>query len=163
MSSQLQWGYVERVKCKTYMSQRLPREDRDGGQQVKGNNFLPLFSPREAALGYCVQFWCPHIKRDVGEPELPTHRESSGPTGRAGGAGWAQPGWEEVEGDLFAARSYLKGNYKGDGAKLLSAVPGNTTRGSGHRWQLGSFRAHQEAQLHHEDGVSLAQVSTSRL
>ena len=87
MSSQLQWGYAERVKCKTCMSQGLPRENREGGWQVKGNNFLPLFSPREAALGCRVQFWCPQIKRDVGKPELLTHRESSGPTRRAGAAG----------------------------------------------------------------------------
>lgn len=90
MSSQLRWGYVERVKCKTCMSQGLPRQNREGGRQIKGNNFLPLFSPGEAALGYRVQFWCPQAKRDVEEPELLTHRESSGPTRRAG---WAQPGW----------------------------------------------------------------------
>lgn len=37
-------------------------------------------------------------------------------TRRAGGARWA--GHEEVEGDLLTTSSYLKGSYKGDGAKL---------------------------------------------
>ena len=55
----------------------------------------------------------------MGEPEHLTHRETSGPTSRAGGARQAQPGWEEAEGDLLTAGSYLKGSYKGDGAKLL--------------------------------------------
>lgn len=32
---------------------------------------------------------------------------------------WAQPGWEEVGGDLFTACSSLKDSYKDGGAKLL--------------------------------------------
>lgn len=115
MSSQLQRGYVKRVKSKTCMSQGLPGEKREGGWQFKGNNFLPLFSPEEAALGYHVQFWCPQVQRDIREPEVLTHRESSGPTRRAG---QAQPGWEKVERDLVTAGSCLKGSYKSDGAKL---------------------------------------------
>lgn len=59
-----------------HRSPGLPREKREGFWQVKGDHFFPLFCPREAALGYCAQFWCSPLKRDIREPELLTHRES---------------------------------------------------------------------------------------
>lgn len=51
MSSQLQWGHVGRVKCKTRMSQGLRREKKERGWQVKGNNFLLLHSDIVPSFG----------------------------------------------------------------------------------------------------------------
>lgn len=77
------------------------------------------------------------------EPELLTHRESSGPTRRAGRA---QPGWEAAaEGDLLTPGSCLKGSYKGDGAKLsqqCQAIQGGAAATDGSLGASGWIREH---------------------
>lgn len=70
--------------------------------------------------------------------------------GETGAKGWrgawgTQPartaGWVSLgKCEPVAACSFLKGRYKGDGAKLFLAVADTITRDSVHRLQLGRFR-----------------------
>jgi len=55
----------------------------------------------------------------------------------AGGTGLGQLGREEAIGDLTAACGVLESSDKTDVSKCFSVMPDDTTKGSGHKLQLG--------------------------
>ena len=59
--------------------------------------------------------------------------------GRAGRAGSVQPGEEAAEGGSHRVCKYLQGQCQEDGARLLSVVPSDRTRGKGHKLQHKKF------------------------
>jgi len=48
-----------------------------------------------------------------------------------------QPGEEKARGDLMNVHKYLKGGWKQDGARLISVVAYDRTRGNGHKLKHG--------------------------
>lgn len=77
-------------------------------------------------------------------PGLPWRDWSISPCEDRLRAGTAQPGEEELQGDLISVWKCLKGGCGDDRARLFSVVPSDRTRDSGHKLKHRKVSEQQE-------------------
>ncbi|PKU46344.1 hypothetical protein llap_3368 [Limosa lapponica baueri] len=75
-------------------------------------------------MEYCVQFWAPQFKKDM--EHLPYEE-------RLRDLGLFSLEKRRLNGDLINTHKYLKGGCQEDEVSLSSVVPGDRTRGNGHK------------------------------
>ncbi|KAK4828514.1 hypothetical protein QYF61_026936 [Mycteria americana] len=99
---------------------------------AKRGDLSPLLSPGETHLDCCVQFWAPQYKRDMDILEQVQRRS----TKMIKGLGLEREGSGE---GLIHVYKHLMGGSKEDGARFLSFMPSDRTRGDGHKLNHRKF------------------------